>query len=253
MLAYIRHLPCEHEYVNLEVEEIEEAIRREENPNLNPNSHSNPDTDPVAGGAGGDRSKKGKWGLVGELWWKGNRGRVLIGICLMIGQNFTGINGVNFYTPTIFKSIGFSGTKVVLLASGMFLDFLTLAGRGWLSEILLLTVTFVADFCGGVGMYAAVKTIATIISLVFFIDRLGRRKLLITSSIGTCLSLWYIGAFITAKHVDLKVEQEKSVAGWVAIVCVYIYAVSYSLPSSFPQCLAYFPYFPSSKYCGLAV
>ncbi|KAL5318406.1 hypothetical protein ACEPPN_013466 [Leptodophora sp. 'Broadleaf-Isolate-01'] len=196
VLAYIRHLPCEHEYVNLEVEEIEEAIRREENPNLNPNSHSNPDTDPVAGGAGGDRSKKGKWGLVGELWWKGNRGRVLIGICLMIGQNFTGINGVNFYTPTIFKSIGFSGTKVVLLAS---------------------------------GMYAAVKTIATIISLVFFIDRLGRRKLLITSSIGTCLSLWYIGAFITAKHVDLKVEQEKSVAGWVAIVCVYIYAASFSV------------------------
>ena len=43
---------------------------------------------------------------------------MLIGVALMIGQNFTGINGVNFYTPTIFKSIGFSGTKVVLLASG---------------------------------------------------------------------------------------------------------------------------------------
>ncbi len=71
-----------------------------------------------------------------------------------------------------------------------------------------------------------VKTIATIIALVFFIDRLGRRKLLMISSIGTSLSLWYIGAFVTAKHVNLKVEQEKSAAGWVAIVCVYIYAVS---------------------------
>ena len=80
------------------------------------------------------------------------------------------------------------------------------------------------------GMYAAVKTIATIISLVFFIDRLGRRKLLITSSIGTCLPLWYIGAFITAQNIDLRVEQEKSVAGWVAIVCVYVYAVSFSIP-----------------------
>lgn len=26
--------------------------------------------------------------------------------------------GMNFYTPTVFRSIGFDGTKVVLLASG---------------------------------------------------------------------------------------------------------------------------------------
>lgn len=95
------------------------------------------------------------------------------------------------------------------------------------------------------GMYAAVKTIATIISLVFFIDRLGRRKLLITSSIGTCLPLWYIGAFVTAQNIDLKVEQEKSVAGWVAIVCVYVYAVSllrlpvYLNPHFFPCSITY--------------
>jgi MFS family permease len=76
-------------------------------------------------------------------------------------------------------------------------------------------------------MYAAVKTVATILSLSFFIDRFGRRKLLITSSIGTSLALWYIGAFITVKHIDLAVPQAKSVAGWVAIVCVYVYAVSF--------------------------
>jgi MFS family permease len=75
-------------------------------------------------------------------------------------------------------------------------------------------------------MYAAVKTIATILSLSFFIDRLGRRKLLLTSSVGTSLALWYIGAFVTAKHIDLMKPQEKTVAGWVAIVCVYVYAVS---------------------------
>lgn len=38
----------------------------------------------------------------------------------MFGQNMTGIQGVNFYTPTIFETIGFGGTKVVLLASGEF-------------------------------------------------------------------------------------------------------------------------------------
>jgi hypothetical protein len=54
---------------------------------------------------------------------------------------------------------------------------------------------------------------------------LGRRKLLLTSSVGTSLALWYIGAFVTAKHIDLSKPQEKSVAGWIAIVCVYVYAV----------------------------
>jgi hypothetical protein len=76
-------------------------------------------------------------------------------------------------------------------------------------------------------MYAAVKTVATVLSLSFFIDRLGRRKLLLTSSVGTSLALWYIGAFVTVKHIGLSIRQEKSVAGWVAIVCVYVYAVSF--------------------------
>ncbi len=76
-------------------------------------------------------------------------------------------------------------------------------------------------------MYATVKLIATIMSLSFFIDRLGRRKLLMISSIGTSLSLWYIGAFITARHINLSDSgQQKSAGGWVAIVSVYIYGVS---------------------------
>ncbi len=90
----------EHEYINLEMEEIEEAIMRQDSPSPLPgHEHS-------------------RFGLFKELWWKGNRIRVFIGLGLMFGQNWTGIQGVNFYTPTIFKSIGFSGTKVGLLASG---------------------------------------------------------------------------------------------------------------------------------------
>ena len=100
VLSFIRHLPPEHEYINTEMGEIQDAIRRQDQPTtLHPATNS-------------------KFGLFRELWWKGNRNRVLIGVGLMIGQNLTGINGVNFYTPTIFASIGFDGTKVVLLASG---------------------------------------------------------------------------------------------------------------------------------------
>lgn len=74
-------------------------------------------------------------------------------------------------------------------------------------------------------MFAVVKAIATILSLVFLVDRLGRRKLLMISALGGALSLWYIGGFVEAKKINIKVPQEKSAAGWVAIVCVYTYAV----------------------------
>lgn len=98
VLSYVRHLSVEHEYINHEMEEIEFAIEMQERPTA--------------------RSSTGRFGLLKELWWQGNRKRVIIGIGLMFGQNLTGIQGVNFYTPSIFKSIGFDGTRVVLLASG---------------------------------------------------------------------------------------------------------------------------------------
>jgi MFS family permease len=74
-------------------------------------------------------------------------------------------------------------------------------------------------------MYAVVKTIATMISLILLIDRTGRRKLLMISAFGASAALWYIGGFVTATHIDLNQVQSRSNAGWVAIVCIYIYAV----------------------------
>jgi MFS family permease len=99
VLSYVRHLAPDHSYINTEIEDISFAIEREERPSA--------------------RSSEGRFALWRELWWKGNRVRICIGLGLMFGQNLTGINGVNFYTPTIFKSIGFDGTKVGLLASGL--------------------------------------------------------------------------------------------------------------------------------------
>ncbi len=69
--------------------------------------------------SGEEQKPAGRFQLWRELLWKGNRQRVLIALGLMFGQNMTGIGGINFYTPTIFRSIGFDGTKADLLASGM--------------------------------------------------------------------------------------------------------------------------------------
>lgn len=102
MLAFVRHLGPNHDYINVEMEEIQEAFDRQAHPPHLPRGEK----------------EGGTFQLWRELWWRGNRKRVFIGLFLMFGQNMTGINGVNFYTPTIFRSIGFEGTKADLLASG---------------------------------------------------------------------------------------------------------------------------------------
>lgn len=47
------------------------------------------------------------WSLLKEMWTiRANRNRALLSIGLMIGQQLTGINAINYYAPQIFKSIG---------------------------------------------------------------------------------------------------------------------------------------------------
>ncbi len=113
VLSMVRHLDGNDDYINMEMEEIEDAIRKQDE-----------------GGVGG------VMGLWKELWWRGNRQRVIIGLCLMFGQNLTGIQGMNFYTPTVFKAIGFGGTKVVLLASGMFFFFFLFSSSSCFAGLL---------------------------------------------------------------------------------------------------------------------
>lgn len=48
------------------------------------------------------------------------RPHLFIGMALMLLQNLSGINALNYYSPTIFESIGFSGSSVTLLTTGVF-------------------------------------------------------------------------------------------------------------------------------------
>jgi hypothetical protein len=76
VLAWVRNLSVDNAFVMLEMQEIIDGIKNQETQRL------------------GDR--KSRWGIWGELWWKGNRRRIIIGVCLMVGQNFTGIQGIDF-------------------------------------------------------------------------------------------------------------------------------------------------------------
>jgi hypothetical protein len=129
-LINIRRLPADHPYIAYEIKmtadnvEAERAVR-------------------------GDASL---WGLVKELAVsKGHRKRVALGLILIFFKTFSGVQAVNYYSPRIFKQLGFKGTKNSLFAT---------------------------------GIYGTVKFLGTLIFGFFLVDRVGRRLPLIIGSIG---------------------------------------------------------------------
>lgn len=69
----------------------------------------------------------------------------------MRGVQFSGINALNYYSVTILQNIGFTGTSVGLLATGVF---------------------------------GIVKAASTLLFVLFCVDRFGRRKALMVGSVG---------------------------------------------------------------------
>ncbi|KAK7408941.1 hypothetical protein QQX98_008885 [Neonectria punicea] len=119
--------------------------------------------------------------------------RLCIGIWIQLFQNFTGINGVNYFSPTIFRSIGFTGTSVGLLAT---------------------------------GVYGAIKTIFSIISFIFLVDRFGRRPLLLLASVGCFFTMFYLAGYASLTH-SFDGGAKKDAGAYSAIVMVYFFAISY--------------------------
>ena len=111
-------------------------------------------------------------------------------------QNGSGINAINYYSPTVFKSIGIQGTS-----------------NGFLTT----------------GIFGVVKTVLTLVWLFFLIDRLGRRRLLMIGALGGSLCMWYIGAYIKIKDPAANTANTKvSGAGVSAIFFFYLWTAFYT-------------------------
>jgi sugar porter (SP) family MFS transporter len=107
------------------------------------------------------RQQQGGWK---ELWSAHLRPALTIGIGLAIFQQFTGINTVIYYAPTIFQFAGLQSHSAAILATA------------------------------GVGI---VNVLLTIVA-VRLLDRVGRRPLLLYGLVGMILSLGVLGfAFIS--------------------------------------------------------
>jgi len=117
--------------------------------------------------------------------------RLLIGSGTMFLQQFMGCNAIIYYAPTMFRQLGLSGKTSGLLAT---------------------------------GVYGIINTLSTL-PAVFFIDRVGRKPLMMCGAAGTFISLVIVGGIIGG-YGDSLVNNKA--AGWVGIVFIYIYDVNFS-------------------------
>lgn len=92
----------------------------------------------------------------------GNRKRAILSVMLMVCQQMTGVNAVNYYAPQIFQALGMTGTTVSLFAT---------------------------------GVYGIVKVVGCALFLVFCADSLGRRRSLLWTSVAQALTMYIIGIY----------------------------------------------------------
>ena len=172
-LSWVRNLPGDHPFIQGEVAEIQAQLEHER----------------ILGGGSSYYQR------LREIMKPGVRNRLFIGCALMWLQNLTGINAINYYSPTIFSSIGFKGTSVSLLAT---------------------------------GVYGIVKCCATIIYMILLVDRFGRRRPLMIGSVGAGIAMFYLGAYSKLSH-SFDGNATKDGGAYVAIVFIFIYTVFYAM------------------------
>ncbi|KAH8100815.1 general substrate transporter [Cristinia sonorae] len=116
--------------------------------------------------------------------------RTAIGTLTMFFQQWTGVNAILYYAPSIFASLGLTGNTVSLLATGVV----------------------------GIAMFLAT------IPAVIWVDNAGRKPILVSGAfaMATC---HIIVAILTALYHDSWPEHTS--AGWAAVSFVWIFAIAF--------------------------
>ncbi|KAL2283941.1 hypothetical protein FJTKL_09191 [Diaporthe vaccinii] len=112
--------------------------------------------------------------------------RVAIGGAIMFFQQWSGIDSIIYYAPIVFQNFGFADNTISLLATGV------------------------------VGI---INVLTTILAM-FFIDKVGRRKLLVYGSVGMLICQLITGV-LGARYE--AVWAANRAAGWGAVVMIWLY------------------------------
>ena len=175
-LSYLRKLPEDHEYIVHEINDITVQVEH--------------DISAVGGGILGPvKGVFTKWYITRRL---------LLTTTLFIWQNGTGINAVNYYSPTFFKSIGLTGERTPLLTTGVF---------------------------------GVIKTVGALLWAFWWVDRYGRKAVLIVGSIGGAIGMLVIGVILGATNPAGQVPAPTKLpaSGGVAVAFFYIWTAFYSM------------------------
>ncbi|KAG2033315.1 general substrate transporter [Suillus americanus] len=106
-------------------------------------------------------------------------------------QQWSGTNAINYYTPQIFASLGFSSTSSALFAT---------------------------------GIYGVVKFVMTLITLAFIIESWGRKRSLIYGGLAQGLMMLWIGGYAGA-HPNQGIVP----GTYVSIVAIYLFGVFFCI------------------------
>ncbi|KAG8532544.1 uncharacterized protein KY384_002421 [Bacidia gigantensis] len=116
--------------------------------------------------------------------------RVIVATVTMFFQQFTGINAVLYYAPSIFTALGTSSNTTSLLATGVV----------------------------GVAMFLAT------VPAVLYIDKLGRKPVMLVGAAGMAACHFIIAAIFGTCYKDWAAHKT---AGWAACVFVWLFVVNF--------------------------
>ncbi|KAE8383525.1 putative transporter [Aspergillus bertholletiae] len=119
------------------------------------------------------------------------RSRTAIAVFLMAMLQLSGIDGVLYYAPLLFEQAGLTSAESSFLASGV-------------SAIVIFSATIPA---------------------LLFADKWSRRHSIIYGGIGTSIIMLLIGSL----YAGNAVHSSSGAGRWIVILCIYIYAVIFSL------------------------
>lgn len=128
VLRKLRNIDADHPFLVEEVDAISQQLEQEQ-----PSDASN------------DSWKS----LVREMAEPSNRKRLAIGSMMFVFMQMAGSNAINYFSPTIFASIGFTGDNTELFAT---------------------------------GIYGLVRFVAILIAMLLIVDRFGRTRTLMFGS-----------------------------------------------------------------------
>ncbi|KAF7558750.1 hypothetical protein G7046_g5403 [Stylonectria norvegica] len=140
----------------------------------------------------------GFWKPFKALKNKSVQWRFFLGAMLFVFQNGSGINAINYYSPTVFKSLGIHGTNTSFLTTGIF---------------------------------GVVKTALTFVWLMVLIDHMGRRNLLMIGAAGGSFCMWFIGAYIKIADPASKQDNTSLSSGGIAAIFFFYLWTAFYTPS----------------------